>query len=104
MALLARQPDAIDARQPLAVANVADQPVDRLLEVGRLTKCLEIDHQYRLPGIGGRRVILVEIDHIAPHRRAIQGTGQQAHHQRQPISLMTADRQQKTFMRTGRIQ
>ena len=55
------------------------------------------------PVLVGVRVVVVEVDDVAAHRRAVQRAGEQAEDQRQAVALVAADRQQEAFVRALRI-
>src|SRR5690349_21384037 len=61
-ALLSRHPDAVDARHAFAVAQVANERVDRALEFVDLAEGRHVDHADGLSGVGHARDVLVEID------------------------------------------
>src|SRR5580692_10696967 len=94
VALLARQPDALDARQPPRAADVADYLIDRALEVGRRHEGLDRDRGNRLPGIGGFAGFLDEIDDVAAKRRAIKCAGKEPDDEAQAVALVIADREE----------
>src|SRR5580704_2593453 len=103
VALFAREPDALDARQPLRVADIADEVVDRALELGRRNESVDRYGRDRLSGIGRLAGFLDEIDHVATHRGAIERAGQDADDEAQTVALIFADRQQIAFIGFLRI-
>src|ERR1700733_6206313 len=66
VALFARQPDALDARQSPGIADIADQAIDAALEFGRWHESLDRDRRDGLAGIGRLAGFLDEIDYLAP--------------------------------------
>ncbi len=57
----------------------------------------DIEGDDEVTGIGDGFGIGVEVDHVLAECRAVQGSGQEAEDQRQPIALRAADGQQKAF-------
>src|ERR1700722_9811782 len=77
VALLARQPDALDAGQALRIADIADHLVDGALEIGGWHECLDRYRCNRLAGIGRLAGLLDEVDHLATERGAVERAGEQ---------------------------
>ena len=103
VALLARQPDALDARACARCAQVAHQRVDAPLERLRRRRTRR-GRSRRSPGrCWSRAVVVVEVDHVLAHRRAVQRAGEQADDQRQAVALVAADRQQEAFLGALRV-
>ena len=100
MALLSRQPNALNPWQFFAAANITHQFVDGLFENGRITKCSQIDHQNGLSGVGGRDMVGIEINHITTHCCAAQSASKHAHNKGQSIALVITNRQQEPLVRT----
>src|SRR5262249_10446711 len=76
MALLPRQPDALDSRQPLGAPHGADRGVDLALECRRRRERFDRHRNDGMAGIGGLALLLDEIDDVAPERRLIERAGQ----------------------------
>src|SRR5262249_34054705 len=72
MALLPRQPDALDSRQPLGAPHGADRGVDLALECRRRRERFDRHRNDGMAGIGGLALLLDEIDDVAPERRLIE--------------------------------
>ena len=94
VALLAGQPDAVDARHPRAGAQVAGERVDARLERGDVAERREVDREQ----IAWPVLVVVfwsalkSID-VTAHRRAVERAGQQADDQsrdRSPCSRRSA--------------
>src|SRR5579885_3434592 len=98
MALFARQPDALDARQLLRIANVADETINRSLELVGRHERVDRERGNRLAGIGGLAGLLDEVDHIAAERGAVERAGEEADDQAQAVALVIADRQQMALV------
>src|SRR5450759_1009269 len=103
LALLSGQPDPVDVRHAPALAEIIDQHVDPALECSQVAESGDVDGNDGLPGVGGARVVMVEVDHLLAHRRRVQCAGEQANDKREPVPLVAADRQQKTFVRAPRV-
>ena len=103
VALLARQPDPLDARQPPRIADIADKLVDSALELAGGMKASIDNGRDRLAGIGRLAGLLDEIDHVAAERRAVECAGEEPDDQAQSGSLVVADRQQMAFVGALRI-
>ena|SRR5437764_6399219 len=66
MALLTGKPDALDARQPARLANVADETIHGLFELRGRHERLDRQRHDRLAGIGCLAGFFDEIDDLAP--------------------------------------
>src|SRR5436309_6045602 len=101
--LFAGQPNAIHIGKPARVAEHPDQRIDVAFERFNVTECLERDGDDRLPRVGWRAIVLVEVDRVMTIRRAVERPGKQAENQCEAVALVTADRQEKTLIRARRI-
>jgi hypothetical protein len=88
----------VETRQEGRAVQLPDHRIDLALERERLAKGLDVDDADRLPGIGRRGVVLVEIDDVGAIGGAVQSAGKEAEHQRQRRPLVAADRQQKAVI------
>src|SRR3954468_16331072 len=74
MALLARQPDALDAGQPFGGPHRPDRDVDLALERRRRCEGLDRHRNDGVPGIGRAARLLDEIDDLPSKRGSIEGS------------------------------
>src|SRR4029079_2722584 len=94
VALLAGQPDALDAGKPPRVTDIADHRVDRALEMLDRYERLDRERANGVAGIGRLVEVLDEIDPLTAHCRAIERARQKPDDEAQPRTLVLADRQQ----------
>jgi hypothetical protein len=83
--------------------QLPDHHIDLPLERNGLAKSPDVDNADRLAGIARRHVILVEVDDVGTVGGAVQRTGEEAEHQRQRRTLVTADRQQEPVVGTSSV-
>ena len=55
----------------------------------------DVERHDEVAVVAGALVVVVEVDHVAPERRAVERAGKEAEHQRKPAALVAADRQQQ---------
>src|SRR5688572_9766275 len=81
--LLSRQPDSIDAGQAFRPADVPHQFVDAALELVERLEHADVDGYDRVPGISGRDVVVIEIDHRPAHRGPVERARKQPDDERE---------------------
>ena len=69
MALLSRQANSVDAGKPLGISDIPHELIDARFELCNVAEHGNVDRNDHMSGIGRRRIIVVEIDDIASHRR-----------------------------------
>src|SRR6516225_10988718 len=77
VALLARQPDPLDAGQPPRPPDVTNKRIHRFFEIRRRHEGFYGQRHDRLAGVGRLAGLFDEIDHLAPDRGAIERPGEE---------------------------
>ena len=84
--------------------HLRDDIIDTGAECGDVVERLDVESAEELAGIGGRLRVGIHVDDVLAEKRAVQRAGEDADHQRQPVTLGAADRQQEAFIGPARIE